>query len=191
MVKHIPNILSGLRIAAMPLIIAIAIQEKRELFFILLIIAQFTDFLDGYLARKLKAQSNLGAKLDIVGDSCNYLAGTVGLIIFYPQLLEGFRIWTILLFTSLYMSRFFVAHAKTGEWIYPVNHISAKINFHFQSILVAGMFFDVSFISFIFYVAFVTGMIESGYYLHGLTVAEVRRPYGSRAHQSRTNALHF
>ena len=44
------------------------IRKYSLLFMILYSICGFTDILDGYIARKTKTESNLGAKLDTISD---------------------------------------------------------------------------------------------------------------------------
>ncbi len=68
--RRIPNALTFLRIAAVPLVLFIALrapEQKAALFWIFLLAAA-TDFLDGYLARKWNATSPFGAMLDQIGD---------------------------------------------------------------------------------------------------------------------------
>ena len=67
-----PNILTIFRIILAP-IIAILIwretsNQQLTLAFLLFLIAGVTDWLDGYLARKLDAQSHLGRILDPIAD---------------------------------------------------------------------------------------------------------------------------
>ena len=67
-IKYIPNILSIIRILLIPFILISVIYDKFFLAILLIIIASITDFLDGRIARKYNATSDLGAKLDIVAD---------------------------------------------------------------------------------------------------------------------------
>ena len=166
--KRIPNVLSSLRILGMPALIAVALAEERNTYFLLLVVSQFTDFLDGYLARKLRATSALGAKLDILGDACNYLVGGVGLFVFFPELTHGLRLIFLALFTVTYISRFVLAKIRTGEWVFAIPLVSAKVNFYVQSALVLALYFNSPGIHIFFYLAFVAGMTESLQYLQRL-----------------------
>ena len=70
-VKAIPNLLSILRIVLMPAFIVAYFSDDNDVKLLAIIIfsvASLTDFLDGYLARKLEATSNLGRILDPLGD---------------------------------------------------------------------------------------------------------------------------
>jgi CDP-diacylglycerol--glycerol-3-phosphate 3-phosphatidyltransferase len=73
--KNIPNFLSVLRmLLVLPFLIVIYdtfIYECSKNWILLLTFFTilFTDIADGYLARKLKCTSNIGAKLDIISDA--------------------------------------------------------------------------------------------------------------------------
>ena len=67
-VRWIPNSLTLLRVAACPAIIYLFLNRRTKLAFFFFLAACFTDFLDGYAAKKLKATSLLGGVLDPVCD---------------------------------------------------------------------------------------------------------------------------
>ena len=70
--KHIPNILSASRISlCLPLLLADAMTLP---FWVLYLIAGLTDMLDGFLARRWRVESKLGAKLDSLADFVFVLA---------------------------------------------------------------------------------------------------------------------
>lgn len=66
--RHIPNILSGARILAAPYVCWLLWQREYPAALLWMWIVGATDWFDGYLARKLKAQSKLGAMLDPIAD---------------------------------------------------------------------------------------------------------------------------
>ncbi len=64
----IPNLISLSRIFLIfPIIFCILINDVH-LAFLFFLMASFTDFLDGYVARYLKQESVLGANLDLLAD---------------------------------------------------------------------------------------------------------------------------
>ena len=64
----IPNLISLSRIFLIfPIILCIMINNI-QLAFLFFLIASFTDFLDGYIARYLRQESVLGANLDLLAD---------------------------------------------------------------------------------------------------------------------------
>ncbi|MDD2625173.1 MAG: CDP-alcohol phosphatidyltransferase family protein [Bacilli bacterium] len=81
MKKNIPNIITSLRILLTIISFVVIIEKNYILGIILLISAALTDFFDGYLARKLKAQSILGAKLDQLSDKLFTFLSATALII--------------------------------------------------------------------------------------------------------------
>lgn len=78
----IPNIISFYRLLADPVILYFIIADKEKLFAIFLIINLLSDALDGYLARKLKQETELGAKLDGFADNITYVLAFVGIFVF-------------------------------------------------------------------------------------------------------------
>ena len=71
MILNIPTILTLLRIACIPVIIIVfywPIEDSRLWCTLIFIIASFTDWVDGFLARKLNLQTAFGAFLDPVAD---------------------------------------------------------------------------------------------------------------------------
>ena len=74
---NLPNLLSLLRIFMVaPFLIAV-IYDRHGLALVIFVVAGFTDFLDGYLARRLQQKSVLGTFLDPLGDK---LLSTVAFI---------------------------------------------------------------------------------------------------------------
>ena len=77
----IPNLLSMLRLALVPVFLWLILAEQSALALVTLIVASLTDYLDGYLARKLNQQTRLGALLDPAADRLYILATLVGLAV--------------------------------------------------------------------------------------------------------------
>ena len=66
--KYLPNILTASRILFTPIVIFLGITNHYKILIAVAIVIAFTDFLDGYLARKWDVVSELGARLDVIGD---------------------------------------------------------------------------------------------------------------------------
>ena len=88
MIINIPNILTLMRIAMLPLLVVIYLSDHplaMPISALLFILAGLTDWLDGYLARKLNQQSAFGAFLDPVADKL-IVATALFLILFrHPE----------------------------------------------------------------------------------------------------------
>jgi cardiolipin synthase len=78
----VPNIISVVRLAGVPLFLWLVLgPEEDGIALVVLMVAGFTDFLDGWLARKLDQYSKLGEILDPVADRLYILAVVVGLLL--------------------------------------------------------------------------------------------------------------
>jgi cardiolipin synthase (CMP-forming) len=76
----IPNLLSMARLAGVPVFLwLVLVPEADALALALLMVSGVTDWLDGYLARRLDQYSTLGEILDPVADRLYILAVVVGL----------------------------------------------------------------------------------------------------------------
>ena len=79
--KHIPNILTILRLLSCPLLIYLFLYGTYFNIIIVFIFACLTDFFDGYLARKESLKSNFGKVLDPIADKVLILVMCLMLII--------------------------------------------------------------------------------------------------------------
>ena len=93
--KILPNLLSGTRIALMPACLMAAIAGSRRLFVIVLAVSLVTDALDGFLARRLNAYSDLGRKLDSAADYVTLLTGCAGIALLWPDIMHRELPWVI------------------------------------------------------------------------------------------------
>jgi len=79
-VLTIPNLLSILRLAGVPLFLWLVLGPKEDGWALaVLMVSGITDWLDGYLARRLHQTSQLGQILDPVADRLYILAVVFGL----------------------------------------------------------------------------------------------------------------
>ena len=76
----VPNLLSGLRLLGVPVFLWLVLgPEEDTIALVVLMLSGVTDYLDGYLARRLGQTSKLGEILDPVADRLYILAVVVGL----------------------------------------------------------------------------------------------------------------
>lgn len=83
MLFNLPNILSLTRILLMPLLVAILLTKfdgKEFVGLAVFLIASFTDFLDGYIARRRKMVTRLGKLLDPAADKILTSAALISLV---------------------------------------------------------------------------------------------------------------
>ncbi|MFL6024224.1 MAG: CDP-alcohol phosphatidyltransferase family protein [Marmoricola sp.] len=76
----LPNVVSMLRLLGVPLFLWLVLGPEADVLALLvLMLSGFTDWLDGYLARRLNQTSKLGEILDPVADRLYILAVVIGL----------------------------------------------------------------------------------------------------------------
>lgn len=76
----VPNLISASRLLGVPLFLWLVLGPEEDVWaLVVLMVSGVTDFLDGWLARKLNQTSELGRLLDPVADRLYILAVVVGL----------------------------------------------------------------------------------------------------------------
>jgi len=89
--KHIPNLLTILRLAGTPLCIWFIAQNRLFAAFWVFFSVSVTDWFDGYLARRWQAISKFGQIMDPLADKCLVMTVYLGLGLwgFIPDWLVG------------------------------------------------------------------------------------------------------
>jgi cardiolipin synthase len=77
----LPNVLSSIRLALVPVFLLLIINGKFTIALIVLATAGITDYLDGYFARRLNQVTRLGQLLDPAADRLYIFSTLVGLTI--------------------------------------------------------------------------------------------------------------
>jgi cardiolipin synthase len=77
----IPNLLSFLRLALVPVFLLFLIDGQDVAALIVLALSGFTDFLDGFIARRFDQVTRLGQMLDPAADRLYILAAVLGLVV--------------------------------------------------------------------------------------------------------------
>lgn len=80
-VLTIPNIVSFVRLLSIPVFCVLIILGRDVAAVWLLVAFGATDWIDGFLARRLKQRTQLGARLDPVADRLYILAAVVALLV--------------------------------------------------------------------------------------------------------------
>ena len=76
----VPNLLSALRLLGVPVFLWLVLgPEEDTIALVVLMLSGVTDYLDGYLARRLQQTSRLGEILDPVADRLYILSTVLGL----------------------------------------------------------------------------------------------------------------
>ena len=85
--RRLPDLLSGARILLIPLLTMAALAGNGRVVGFGLLLAGATDFLDGYLARRLGAATPRGARLDGVADNLILVSALAWLFWLHPDIL--------------------------------------------------------------------------------------------------------
>lgn len=113
-IKYLPNIITIFRIVATFFLMFLDVFS--DVFFIVYILAGFTDVLDGFIARKMNNTSECGAKLDSMADLVYYIVMAVKI---FPMLLKTLSrmLWCMLgIVLVLRMLSYGMAAVKFGQF---------------------------------------------------------------------------
>lgn len=145
----IPNIITSYRLIIDPVILYFIIADKENLFAIFLTINLLSDALDGFLARRLKQETEIGAKLDGFADNFTYVLAFVGIFVFRMEEIRPHMVSFVIMITML-VSTVIVSLVKFRK--FPSYHLyTTKIGGYIE-----GGFFIV---------LFMLGFITPYYYL--------------------------
>jgi cardiolipin synthase (CMP-forming) len=146
-VLNIPNVLSFLRIALVPVFLWLLLEEMFVSAITVLAIAGLTDFLDGYLARKLNQTTKLGKMLDPVADRLYIFATLLALSAtgYVPWWLAG-----LVILRDLLMLISLPVLASVGHRSLPVHYLGKASTFAllyaFPLLLMGKIFTEAAFI---------------------------------------------
>jgi cardiolipin synthase (CMP-forming) len=146
-VLNVPNFLSFLRIALVPVFLWFLLEEMFISAITVLAIAGLTDFLDGYLARKLNQTTKLGKMLDPVADRLYIFATLLALSAtgYVPWWLAG-----LVILRDLLMLISLPALASVGHRSLPVHYLGKASTFAllyaFPLLLMGKIFTEAAFI---------------------------------------------
>ncbi|MBE9560220.1 MAG: CDP-alcohol phosphatidyltransferase family protein [Proteobacteria bacterium] len=85
---NLPNLVSFIRILMAPVLFYLAFTQQPNWFIGVLLFAEFTDVLDGFLARTLNQITKMGSHLDSWGDFVIYTTIAICAWILWPDILQ-------------------------------------------------------------------------------------------------------
>ena len=141
---NLPNMLSLLRLCMVPLYVIVYFSGMRNAHLLALLVyalATFTDFLDGYLARKHNCITNLGKVLDPLGDKMLTTAVLVCLLI--DGIIPGWIVLIIVAKEALMGLGGLVIHRKAKVEIPPSNYIGKTATVLFFVVCAILMLFKI------------------------------------------------
>lgn len=133
--RHLPNILTLLRLAAVPVTVWLMVMDEMVGAFWLFVAAGITDALDGAIARLFDARTRLGAVLDPLADkvllvSIFLMLGVGGQLPLWLVVLVVLRDVVIVLYALVYL----LAGSATGTPL-----LISKINTAAQIVLASAV----------------------------------------------------
>jgi len=87
-IYNLPNLVSCTRIFMSPVLFFLAFNNYPLMFIAVLLFSEFTDVLDGFLARRLNQITELGSRLDSWGDFTIYSTIAVCAWILWPDIVR-------------------------------------------------------------------------------------------------------
>jgi cardiolipin synthase len=155
---YIVNGITWYRIIAAPILLVLIFTKQFDIFKWLLALSFFTDLIDGYLARKYKVVSIMGARLDSIGDDLTVFAAIIGLFVFESEFVRK-EFWILITLLLLFVVQTIFALVRYKK-ISSFHTYLAK-----SAAILQGIFFILIFLLpeplyFLFYVAAVVTGIE-------------------------------
>jgi cardiolipin synthase len=125
-VLTLPNVLSFVRLALVPIFLYFIISGADALALLVLIVSSITDFLDGFLARRLNQVSRLGQLLDPAADRLYIFATLIGLA--WRDIIPWWLV-AIILARDVTLAVLGIILANNGFGPLPVHHLGKVATF--------------------------------------------------------------
>tara|TARA_B100000902_G_C27200277_1_gene858697 strand:+ start:230 stop:808 length:579 start_codon:yes stop_codon:yes gene_type:complete len=132
--KHIPNMISGLRVVLVIPIIWSLLSQKFELAIVLFIIAGISDGVDGFLAKRFGWHSRIGGILDALADK--FLLISTFLCLWLLHVFPGWFVFWILLRDLMIVFGGIFYNLRVAKF-HPKPSLISKFNTFLQIILAA------------------------------------------------------
>ncbi len=135
----VPNVLSVLRLAGLPVFVWAIVAERDVLALVILMLSGLTDYLDGKIARHFGMESRLGQFLDPIADRLYILTTLLGLA--WRDLIPVWLV-VVLLAREVVMGLMLLYLRYRGQLGLPVHFVGKAATFNllyaFPFLLVAG-----------------------------------------------------
>lgn len=95
-----PNLLSAFRLVAAPFLLYLAWTDRPGPFLALLALTLFSDAIDGFVARRLHATSELGTRLDSWGDLVTFLVIPLSAWWLWPEIIRRELLFVVLVLVA-------------------------------------------------------------------------------------------
>lgn len=155
---YIINGITLYRLLAAPVLVLLTLTHQVNVFKWLLALSFFTDLIDGWLARRYKITSIMGARLDSIADDLTVVAGIIAVAVLKPAFLKQQMVLVIIM-VALFLIQMVLALLVYGK-LTSFHTYSAKL-----AALMQGTFFILLFFlphppEMVFYIAFGVTVID-------------------------------
>lgn len=99
-IYNLPNLVSFIRVLLAPVLLVLAINQQSVWFVLVVVFSEFTDVLDGYLARRLNQITALGSHLDSWGDFLIYSVLAISAWLMWPDIVRREAVYFLLIVIS-------------------------------------------------------------------------------------------
>lgn len=152
----IPNILTLYRILVFPLIIVWIFTGRENLTGIFIAISLFTDWLDGIIARALKIQTELGAKMDSWADTGTYICAFLAIYFFKWEAVKP-HLFILSVFFGVWLLSYIIVLVKFKGLI-GLHTYLFKATGYVQGAFIIILFLS-GFYTWLFYICMLVGVI--------------------------------
>ena len=156
--RYLPNLLTLLRLLAVPVLTALATRRMETAFAWLLIAALLTDVADGWIARAWSLESQLGARLDSLADTALMFAAVYGIWAFHRDVVTSHAV-ACSLAIGLWALENLLAFLRYGRLSSFHTYLS-KLAANVLGVFI-GILFVFGFVPWLFYVAIGSTILAS------------------------------
>jgi phosphatidylglycerophosphate synthase len=155
---YIINGITFYRVIAAPFLIYLLFAGHYDSFKWLILLSFFTDFIDGFLARKFKVTSVFGTRLDSIGDDLTILVAMLALFVMKPGFIYSQKI-IFLSIGILFIVQTAFAFFRYGK-ITSFHTYLAKLAAILQGVFLLLVFFTGKPLMILFYAAAIVTILE-------------------------------
>jgi CDP-diacylglycerol--glycerol-3-phosphate 3-phosphatidyltransferase len=136
--RQVPNLISGARIVAVPVLAALAAAGEERAFTWVLIPALLTDIADGLIARIYGLESRAGAFLDSIADTLLLFVSVYGIWVFHREVITGYP-WLCGAAVGLWVLEDLLALVRYGR-LSSFHTVSSKITANLLGLFIGVLF---------------------------------------------------
>ncbi len=122
--KSIPNLLTGARLLALPILWGFALMGYHRVVGAGLLFAWLSDALDGFLARRLDAESAWGSQFDSISDTLTFVSALGWVVLLRPEFVAEYAA-LLLVWVSIGVANYSVSWIRFRQ-LADIHLLSAK-----------------------------------------------------------------